>query len=143
MLGACFAVAAFAWLFATEPTHRVLLEVAGKQLTRLDLAAAPLFATAGLLVLLSVLGRQARSARAATVWFVLAGGVGWVGLWWVNSDPLGEGEVLTKVSETHGLTQSDLLALPFLLIAGVCGVAGLQGLLRSAAPAGQAHTLHP
>ena len=131
LLGCGFAVAAVGWLFVTEPGHRVLLEVGGRQLTRLDAAATPLLVTASLLVALAVVGRQAKPATTATVWFVLAGVVGWVGMWWVSSEPLGEGEVLAKVSETHGLTQSDLLALPFLLIAGSCGVAGLVELARS------------
>jgi hypothetical protein len=133
LLGAAFAVLAVAWLFTTEPTGRILGDVRGHLLTRADLAVVPMLLASASLFLLAAVGRARRPARAATVWFTLAGLVGWIGIWWVASDPLGEGTTVAPLTRSHGLTESDLLALPVLAVAGLCGAAGVVALLRSAA----------
>jgi hypothetical protein len=132
LLGAAFAVLAVAWLFVTEPTGRILGDVGGHLVTRADLAAVPMLLASGSLLVLAAVGRARQPARAATVWFTLAGLVGSAGIWWVATDPLGEGTTVAPLTRSHGLTESDVLALPVLAVAGLCGAAGLVSLVRSA-----------
>jgi hypothetical protein len=107
-------------------------DVDGHALTRVDLAVVPMLLASGSLLALAAVGRNREPARAATVWFTPAGLVGWIGIWWVVSDPLGEGSTVAPVTPSHGLTESDVLALPVLAVAGLCGAAGVVLLVRSA-----------
>jgi len=137
LLAGFFGVTAVLWLLSTEPTAQALVTVQDRQLNRLDLAAAPLLLAGLLLGVLAVLGRRRRPARAATVLLVLSGVAGWAGTWWVSAEPVDEGQTVARLSHGHGLTQGDLLILPVLAVAGICGLAALVTLLRSTRAAGR------
>ena len=120
------------WLFTTPNTERALVSVFGRQVTRADLPAAPLMVTGIGLVVLACIGWRARDARLATVYLVLFGVAGTGAAWWLSVDRSREGVTLLKLGHSHGVTESDLLALPFVAVAVACAVGGLYALRRSA-----------
>jgi hypothetical protein len=133
VLGAAYASAALLWVLATHPQTVALVTLGGRQLTRADLPAVPLLCAGALLAVLAVVGRRARAAAAATVLLAAFGAVGWLGTWWLAVAPEGEGDIVAPISPSHGVTESDLVAVPTLLVAVVCGLAGLLALWRAAA----------
>lgn len=123
--------AATAWVFTTESDRRPLLSVGARQLTRVDLPAVPLALTGALLLVVAVLGRHARPARSAALWLVAAAVLGWIAVGWLSEEPVEEGRVLAEVSATHGVTESDLAALPVLAAGLLSGLVGAVQALRS------------
>jgi hypothetical protein len=57
---------------------------------------------------------------------------GWMAMWWLAIEPAGEGAVLAPITPSHGITQSDIVVFPTILMAATCGVGGLVGLVLSA-----------
>jgi hypothetical protein len=126
-----FAAAGVAWLLATVPERRVLLTVGDHYFTRQDLPAIPLLAASALLLVLAVTSGAERPAWAATVLLGLAGVLGCIGLWWLSADPLGEQGTVLRLTRAHGVTLSDLMAAPILMIAAICAAVGVVNLVRS------------
>ncbi len=134
VLGWGFAAAALWWVLSVQPATGPVATLLGRQLTKADLPALPLLVAGGLLSVLAVVGRRARSAAVATLLLSLFGASGSLALWWLAIEPAGEGQVVAPITPQHGITESDLVVIPTVVFAAACGVFGLVALVRSAIP---------
>lgn len=134
MLGWAFAAAALWWVLSVQPAEGPAATVLGRELTKADLPALPLLVTGALLNILAVMGRRARAATASTLLLSLSGVTGWIAMWWLAIEPTGDGAVVAPLTPRHGITESDLVAIPTAVFAVACGVVGLIELWRSASP---------
>jgi hypothetical protein len=132
VLGWGFAAAALWWVLSVQPASGPVATILNRQLTKADLPALPLLAAGGLLSILAVVGRQPRPAMISTVLLSLFAVTGWMAMWWLAIEPAGEGAVLAPITPSHGITQSDIVVFPTILMAATCGVGGLVGLVLSA-----------
>ena len=132
VLGWWFASAALWWVLSVQPASGPVATILNRNLTKADLPAFPLLVAGGLLSVLAVVGRRARPAAISTVLLSMFGLAGWLAVWWLAIEPAGEGAVLAPITPSHGITESDILAVPTLLISAACGIYGLFELVRSA-----------
>lgn len=134
VLGWGFAAAAAWWMLSIQPAAGPAATVFGRQLTKADLPAMPLFVAGGLLSVLAVIGHRSRPATISTVLLCMFGFAGWLGVWWLAIEPTGNGAVIAPITPRHGISESDVVVIPTILVSAVCGLFGLLELLRSAAP---------
>ena len=134
VLGWGFAALGLLWVLSVQPATGPAATVFVRELTKADLPALPLLVAGGLLSVLAVVGRRARSATISTLFLCLFGAVGWLSMWWLAIEPAGEGAVVVPVTPGHGITESDVVVIPAVVLAAVCGLFGLFELLRSMLP---------
>lgn len=134
VLGWGFAGAALWWVLSVQPAAGPAASLLGRQLTKADLPALPLVIAGGLLSILAVVGRRARSAIISTVLLSLFGLSGWLAMWWLAIEPTGDGDVIAPITPRHGLTESDVVVLPTVAVAAICGIVGLAALWHAAVP---------
>jgi hypothetical protein len=139
VLGWWFAAAALWWVLSVQPATGPVATILNRTLTKADLPAVPLLVAGGLLSVLAVVGRRPRSAAISTVLLSMFGLTGWLAVWWLTIEPAGEGAVLAPITPSHGITESDIVAVPTLLISAACGIYGLFELVRSALTSVPAH----
>lgn len=132
VLGWAFGAAAVWWVLSVQPAGNPVATVLNRQLTKADLPALPLLVAGGLLSVLAVVGRREWSGTVSTVMLSLFGVMGWLAMWWLAIEPAGDGNVIAPITPRHGITESDLVVIPTVLLAAACGVFGLFELLRSA-----------
>lgn len=132
VLGWGFAATALWWVLSVQPAGGPVATILNRQLTKADLPALPLLAAGGLLSVLAVVARHSRSATIATGMLSLFGTTGWLAMWWLAIEPAGDGAVLAPITPAHGITESDIVVVPTVLIAAGCGIYGLVELVRSA-----------
>lgn len=133
-LGWAFAAAALWWVLSTQTTTGPVVTVLGRQLTKADLPALPLVVAGGFLSVLAVIGRRSRPAAASMVLLSMFGVSGWVALWWLAIEPTGDGSVIAPLSPSQGITESDVIVIPTVLVAAASGLGGLIALWQSASP---------
>lgn len=134
VLGWAFVGSALWWVLSVQPSTGPVVTLFDRHITKADLPALPLLVTGLLLSVLAVVGRRARRATVSTVLLSLSGVTGWLALWWVAIEPAGDGALIAPITPTHGVTESDIIVIPTMLVAALCGLLGVVQLIRSAAP---------
>lgn len=131
-LGWAFAAAALWWVLSVQPAAGPVATVLDRQVTKADLPALPLLATGGLLSVLAVVGRREWSGTVSAVLLSIFGVTGWLAMWWLAIEPAGDGALIAPITPSHGITESDLVVVPTIVIAAACAMFGVFELLRSA-----------